>query len=223
MKTFTTVRRFARLSVFSAPLVSALALAAVLAGCSVLPQPVEDPTRYYLLSSDSSIPPEQTGGASSEQRLRLALKPVEMPGYLRNNRTLVVRNGVNEIRYQDYARWAEPLDGAVQRIVREKLLAKGAISSVEVGSFPGDSTRDFDVSIRVFRCEGGVDATGKKSAQFGAVYEISDPKNGGRIVLRKNYLAPETEWDGANYAALAQRLSEAVGALADDIAASLPR
>jgi uncharacterized lipoprotein YmbA len=191
-----------------------------LVGCSILPKPVEDPTRYYLLAADAGA---GDAPSNSGRSLHLAIRVVELPGYLRNNRTMVIRRGANEIAYQDYARWAEPLDTAVQRIVRDRLLASADVATAEVAPLSPSIERDYDITVRVLRCEGYVNEAGKKSAQFVAVYEIADRRNEGKIVVRKQYSAPERDWDGANFGVLAQYLSDSVMALGEQILADIPK
>lgn len=215
---FSSATRPARLG---SPRFATALLALAFAGCSILPEPVEDPTRYYVLGAGPTV--TESGTTTPKGNLRLGLRSVELPLYLRNNRTIVVRTGSNEIRYQDFARWAEPLDLAVQRALRDRLLANEAVAGAEVPPFSTEVTRDFDLTVRVLQCEGGVDARGHQGVQFSAAYEILDQHNGGRVVLRKTFSAPTADWDGTHFAALAAQLSTAVAALADDIAANLPR
>lgn len=201
-------------------------LSVTLAGCSILPQAVEDPTRYYLLGN---TPSTENTTVAPKGTLHLGIRAADLPVYLRNTRTIVVRSGANEVRYQDYARWAEPLDLAVQRAVRDRLQLNEAVASAEIPPFSAEVHRDFDIIVRVLQCEGGVDPQGRKTAQFSAVYEILDQRssgNGGggsRAVLRKSFTAPVAEWNGKDFAELAARLSDAAGALANDIATNLPK
>ena len=191
------------------------------AGCSVIPEPQADPTRYYLLASDTPDDAAAPGPGES-RRLNLALRVVELPGYLRNNRTMVLRRGANEILYQDYARWAEPIDIAVQRIVRDRLLASAEVSTAQVAPFSTEVKRDFDINVRVVRCEGAIDANGKHTARFVANYEVSDPQEGGRVLVREQFSGEPKSWDGNNHGALAQQLSDLVSALGDEIVRKLP-
>lgn len=197
------------------------ALAAVLlAGCSVLPQPTADPTRYYLLQGAGTATEAPLAAAGS---LHLGVRSVQLPAYLAGGRAMVVRNGVNEVRFQDYARWAEPLDLAVQRAVRDRLLASGLAASAETPPFSPDIRRDLDILVRVVRCEGVVDAQGRGTAQFEATYDVVDLKEGGRTVVRREFKAPATDWNGSDYGQLASRLGEAAAAFGNDIAANLPK
>jgi uncharacterized lipoprotein YmbA len=188
------------------------------AGCSIIPQATEDPTRYYLLTETGG----SAGSTAPHGHLRVGVRRVELPGYLAGDRTMVVRRGGNEIRYQEYARWAEPLDTALQHIVRDRLLSNDAVASAELAPFRLDGTRDYDVAIRVLRCEGGLDADGHYEAEFSAVFEITDPHKDNAVVARRHFEAKPLRWDGSNYGALAEALSTEVNSLGDEIASALP-
>ena len=122
---------------------------AVLGGCSFL-RPHDDPTRFYVLT----VPPALTARFPDGEfkKLRIGLKPVELPAYLRS-RALVVRMGTNEIHFADYDRWAEPLDQGISRLVKETLSSAPNVETVTLTSH-GDDTLDYEVAIRVLACEG---------------------------------------------------------------------
>lgn len=199
---------------------SGVLLALFFSGCSILPKAVEDPTRYYLLGKAPSV---DHAMVAPKGNLHLGIRAVELPIYLRNTRALVVRSGANEIRYEDFARWAEPLDLAVQHTVRDRLQANDAVASAEIAPFSAEVQRDFDVIVRVLQCEGAADSQGRKTAQFSATYEILDARNSGRLPIRKAFSGPAVEWDGKDFGTLAARLSDGATALGDDIAANLPK
>jgi uncharacterized lipoprotein YmbA len=204
----------------AAGLLLGLVLAAS-AGCSILPKPTDDPTRYYLLSEPLAA--RQTETTTPHGTVHLGLRAVDLPTYLRNSRTLVLRRAANEVSYLEFARWAEPLDAAVGRLVREKLLASEKVASADPAPFSSTTRRDLDLSIRVVRCEGALDENGAPVVVFVAGYELLDPKKGGEVILRRNFVAPAARWDGSDYGQLVQRLSDAVAALGDDIAQNLPQ
>lgn len=194
-----------------------MALSLSWAGCSILPQATEDPTRYFLLTESV------TGAASSTPHghLRIGVRRVELPGYLASDRTMVVRRGTNEIRYQEYARWAEPLETALQHIIRDRLLGNDTVAAAELAPFRLEVDRDYDVNVRVERCEGKQE-DGHYVAEFDAVFEITDPHKGNAVVTRRRFEAKPVRWDGSNYGALAEALSTEANALGDEIAAALP-
>jgi uncharacterized lipoprotein YmbA len=133
---------------------------------------------------------------------------------------MVVRRGGNEVQFREFARWGEPLEQGIGRILREELLARGTASSVAVpGSRPANGAiADFDVSVRVLGCEGVASGT----VEFHALWEVNATKQGG-ATLRGDFHPGELRWDGRNEASLAAALSQAVSALAGEVAAALKK
>jgi uncharacterized lipoprotein YmbA len=185
------------------------------AGCQVLPEAVVDPTKYYVLNSPSPAPQAEKPAG----KLLIGLQPVELPGYLRGTKSMVTRTGPNELRFDDFARWAEPLDAGLRRVLKEQIARADGVVRVVDGS-SRDGKRDYDVSVRIDRCEGSAIGS-RKTVLFTATYEIVDLRGEGSVVARKTFSAPEVGWDGSDNGALARLLSEAAAKLGDDIAAGL--
>jgi uncharacterized lipoprotein YmbA len=192
----------------------------IAAGCHILPVPQADPAHFYTLGGKAADAPAPSSGGT----LRLGLRAIELPVYLKN-RALVVRSGDSEIRYEQNHRWAEPLDEAVARVIRARLLAAPTVAAVYPSPFPFDEPRDFDVTVRVLSCEGARSPGGKATVQFTAVFELS--RAGGtsgamrETVARRTFAAPTTAWDGKNFDALATLLGDAAVALGQETAATL--
>ncbi len=203
----------------NAPYLSILALGMLLAGCNIIPPPSADPTRYYVLSGpalvENATPP--ISGA-----LKLGLRNVELAPYLRKG-TLVVRTGDNEVTFPVDARWGVPLEQDIARTLRAGLMAAPTVGRVHVQPFPFEGERDFDVNVQVIRCEGAMAPGGKNAvAKFAASIEITTTGAGPQVVARKLFVAPETAWDGKDFAQLAAQLSAAVSALGQEVAGVLP-
>lgn len=188
------------------------------AGCNLIPPPQADPTHYYVLTGPAL---SEDGGQRPGGKLRLGLRTVEMSPYLRKG-TMIVRRGSNEIVYNEYARWGEPLEAGIARALRAHLMAVPSVTRVYAQPYPGDQERDFDVAVNVVRCEGALDAAGHGTVKFAAVLEVTGVKTPGLVVARKMFVAPDAVWDGADYGALASALSEAVAALSREVATALP-
>ncbi len=192
--------------------VSAL-LAAVLAGCA-LPEAKPDLTRYYLLTSSTTNPPEETAGA----RWQLGLRPVEVAPFLKH-RAMLLRRGTNEVRFVEEARWAEPLEAGVARVLRESLETRRDVARVANVTRSSEAARDYDVLVRIQRCEGVPE---RGLARFEAIVEIYttdlDPVRVGREVVT----AETGGWDANNYEDLARKLSAALEQVADRAIALLP-
>jgi hypothetical protein len=133
-----------------------------------------------------------------------------------------VRTGENEVEFRDYRRWAEPLEAALSRVLRARLLSSADVAQVSVEPFPTDQDRDFDVSVEVRRCEGLAPRSGKTGASFVAIFEISTTGPNPRVVQRKTFVAPDSAWDGTDYDRLANLLTADASALGQEILAALP-
>ncbi len=195
---------------------AALALLA-LAGCSLLPTPQADPTRYYVLTGALPDAP----ALKAEGGLVLGLRHIDIAPYL-NGKDMVVRDAGNEITYNRFSRWAEPLATSIGRALAGRLAAAPRVDRVYAQPFPFDVERDYDVTIRVLRCEGEKKPGGKTVASLAALVEVTESAPGGAVVLRKTYVAPETAWNGKDYGALASALSDAVAALSNEVVGALP-
>jgi uncharacterized lipoprotein YmbA len=189
-----------------------------LAACNVVQPAQEDPTRYFVLS-DPAVPPGQAPAPSAG--VRIGLKTVRLEGYLRRKQ-IVVRTGGNEIQFRDYRLWAEPLDAAIARVLRSRLLASPDVAQVYTEPFPPDPERDFDVSIEVSHFEGSAGAEGRYTASFSAAIEISTAGANPRVVAHKVFVAPDAAWDGRDFDRLARLLTADVSALGQDVLADLP-
>ena len=196
-------------------------LAALLVGgCKILPEATIDATRYYVLDGPAATEPAAAHPAGAHQ---IGLRPIELPGYLHNHKDIVVRTGGNELRFEEFARWAEPLETGIGRVLKERLLSTDTIGGVATYPFSVDIRRDYDVVVRVLNCE-GLTLGGKRGvARFAAAYDIIASGAGGQVVARRTFTAPDLPWDGADFGSLARLLSDSVAKLSDDIAANLPK
>jgi hypothetical protein len=200
---------------------SVLALAlSLLAGCQVLPEAKVDPTRHFVLSGPVST---DAAVANPAGRYQLGLRAIEVAGYLYNHRDMAVRTGANELRFEEFNRWAEPLETGINRVLKQRLLSMAVVGGVVNYPFPVELKRDYDVVIRVLNCEGAMSADGRPVARFVAAYDIIAAGAGGQVVVRRTFTAPEQGWNGKDFGALAGALSEAVAHLSEDIAANLPK
>ena len=190
----------------------------LLAGCNVIPPPQADSTRYFALASPAL---DDSTARPTLGTLRLGLKAVDVAPYLKKG-LIVVRRGENELVYNEFARWAEPLEASIARALRARLLADAKIGRVFAYPFPFDQERDFDIAIGIVRCE-GVQSTGSGAvARFVATLEITSAGAVSEVVVRQTIAMPDVVWDGKDYAALARALSDDVAALGQEVAAALP-
>jgi uncharacterized lipoprotein YmbA len=104
----------------------------------------------------------------------VVLAALEVPGYLRTTRNLVVRAAGNEVTFVDGARWGEPLEAGLARVLRETLVGEGRVGRVVqpplAAAVPG--VRPIEVRVQILACEGRVRPEGGWVASFSARYEI---------------------------------------------------
>jgi uncharacterized lipoprotein YmbA len=185
----------------------AASLSLLSTGCS-LPQAMPDTSRNYVLRvTGEAVPPKPSG-------LHVGLFPVQLPEYLKQ-RSMVVREGASEVRYNDEERWAESLDAGLTRVLRERL---SATAQVLAYPFTLEQARDYDVRVRVQACEGTSDG----GVVFSATFEIYAAGANGVLVAQNTFTAEPAKWDGRDYAKLAGLIGADATKLADVIAAAMP-
>ncbi len=183
----------------------AAAAVALLSGCNLLPEAQPDNARYYVLESSGPA------AAPDARVVRLGLRRVEVPAYLKT-KAMVVRSGNNELRYAENARWGEPIEAGLTRVLRDQLAANAAVSTYP---FPAQAERDFDVTVLLAAAEGHDDGV-----RFIATFELVRVGDAA-VVARRTFTAPPARWDG-DHARLAAQLSHAVAGLAKEILDAVP-
>ncbi len=190
----------------------------LLGGCSLLPQAQTDPTRFYVLSASVGAPVAAEATVTVKRPV-VHLRPVELASYIKA-KPIIVRRGDNEIEFREYARWGEPLELGIGRVLREDLVARGAAGAVFASGLRAtDGDYDYALVVRVLACEGGSSG----AVFFRAVWELSTVGIQPKVVARGEVQPGDLRWDGKSEAALAAQLSKAVAVLAEDVAAGLVR
>lgn len=156
-----------------------------------LPSPQADPVRHFTLSSPSS------GEAPADA---VSVRPVRLAGHLRG-RAMAVRVSENEVTYWEDVRWAEPLDEAITSVLRNRLRQVSA---------------DAVVTVQIQRCE--LVQPAANAVQLSATYSIA-PATGA--AKSGTFTSSARTWTGGDHAALVGQIKEAVGELADALAAAV--
>lgn len=186
-----------------------------LAACS-LPEVQPDLTRFFVLTATANATTSQAEVAvnAAATAARVVVRPVVVPEFLRG-RIIEVRLAQNEVRFIDQARWAEPLESGLSRVIRENIAQVPAVRVVDRGGDP----HDFEVLVQLRRCEGVLPAGVARLAARIEIYAADvDPK----LVAQEDFSTDVAGWDGKDYGALTGKLSEAAGALSARIVALVP-
>ena len=172
-------------------------LAALTAGCA------SSPSRFYTLSATATP-------SAPSSKLSVAVGPVSVPAAV-DQPQIVVSTSANQVTFDDFNRWASPLQDNIARVVAENLVA--LLGTPRVTLFPQTLNADVDyrvqIEIRNFESAPG------KSALLDAVWTVRRTKDGktetGRTSAREKV-------DDNGYEALAAAHSRGVARLSQDIA-----
>jgi uncharacterized lipoprotein YmbA len=171
-----------------------LALLVLIAACASAGR-----ERFYTLNA--AEPPAAAEGAPS-----VAVVSVSVPELV-DRPQIVVRAGPNQVGISEQARWAEPLRGAIARVVAANLAA--AVSGRVAPQRGADP--DYRVTLDVQRFE----STPGDGVLIDAVWSVA-PKSGERRVGRS---VAREKAPGADYDGLAAAHSAALASISREIAA----
>lgn len=178
-------------------IISVCALVGFAVGCA---SPM---SRFYTLSA-------ATAPTTTSSNLSIVVGPVSVPAVV-DRPQIVVTTGPNQVRPEEFNRWASPLQNNISRVVAENLVAMLGTPRVILSSQTLGADTDYRTAIEVQRFES---ATGE-AATLDAVWTVSRAKDGksqtGRTTVREVAL-------DKSYDALAAAHSRALARLSRDIA-----
>jgi uncharacterized lipoprotein YmbA len=153
--------------------------------------------QYYVLGAK---PPAH----SAERPYAVSIREVTIPGYL-DREEMATRTVENHLTYSPTDRWAEPLEQAIERTLRENLAARG------IAVQPHPVAGVYELSVEVLRFE----RTGPDHVDLWARWTLTS----GNEVADRGETKLRVATAGADSRATAAALSEAVSQLATQIAA----
>ena len=121
-------------------------LVMVLSGCASTP-----PTRFFVLSSISGS--EKMGNLEGERCFAIGIGPVKIPEYL-NQPEIVTRITQNEVRLDEFAKWAEPLEDNISRALAENLPSLLCTRSIAIFPWKGETPIDYRIDVQVIQMDG---------------------------------------------------------------------
>jgi uncharacterized lipoprotein YmbA len=178
-------------------IVAVLTLITFVAGCTATPA-----SRFYTLSATS-------GPAAPSSNLSIAVGPVTVPAVI-DRPQIVVNAGANQVRLDEFNRWAAPLQNNIARVVAENLVAMLGTPRVTLSS--ADADYRAAIEVQSFESSPG------EAAMLDAVWTVRRTRDGkgetGRTTVRETV-------QEKSYAALAAAHSRAVARLSQDLAAAV--
>jgi uncharacterized lipoprotein YmbA len=119
-----------------------LGLALAVAGCSLLRGPSTVPTTFYVLSSTA-----QSSDVAAGRELVLGLGPITLPPYL-DRPQMVRRVAPNELAFDEFNRWSEPLKQNFARVLGNDL--DRLVGIERLIEYPWYSNTPMDYAVHVF-------------------------------------------------------------------------
>jgi uncharacterized protein len=190
-------------------------LAGMLAGsgCGLL-SPRTDSTQYAVLASVDELPGETAGAAAPRPALRLGLGPVTLPEYARRPE-IVSRVEGTRIVLSGTERWAEPLDGAVPRVLAIDLQRSTGAGRVVSYPWYECDRPGLQIEIVFSRCERDESGRIVLAARWG----VRDLEGGAAPIEKESRIVRETT--GPDGASTARALSQGLAELCREIAGAL--
>ena len=168
------------------------------AGCASTP-----PSRFYTLST-------ARGAVATTSNVSIAVGPVTVPAVV-DRPQIVVTLGPNQVRVEEFNRWAAPLQNNIARVVADNLVQMLGTSLVTLTAQTFSAGADYRAAIDVQ----SFDSAPGESAILDAVWTVIRTKDGksqtGRTTVRE--AVQEKSYD-----ALAAGHSRAIARLSRDIA-----
>jgi uncharacterized protein len=163
-------------------------------------------SRFYTLSAANAP-------AATTSNLSVVVGPVSVPAVV-DRPQIVVTTGPNQVRPEEFNRWAAPLQNSIARVIAENLVAMLGTPRVILSSQTLGADTDYRAAIEVQRFES---ATGE-AAILDAVWTVSRAKDGRSLTGRTTVQEVTSD---KSYDALAAAHSRALARLSLDIADSV--
>jgi len=179
-------------------LIALFATLGVLAGCKSTPA-----SNFYTLSA-------VTEPVSPPSSAVVVVGPVSIPSTV-DRPQIVVTTGPNQVRLDEFNRWAAPLQYEVARIIAEDLIVMLGTPKVTVTSHGGGDGLQYQVLVEVQRFE----SQPGTAATLEAAWTVRRAKDGKTAAGHTSVREPVQQ---AGYEALAAAHSRALARLAQDIA-----
>lgn len=178
----------------------------ILAGCAP-----SRPTQFYTLSV--AAPANETLQLTQEP-LAVGVGPVALPPYL-DRPQLVSRIGANKMMLADFDQWAEPLDGALPRVLSENLSRQLATEEVFVLPTTRDVRLDYRIEIDIAR----FDSNGAGEVILDARWWVF--RRGDKLVQSGRSTIEQRADQSTDRQGVVAAMSQGLGQLSSDIAAAI--
>lgn len=181
----------------------------VLFGCASTPQ-----TRFFVLSSISGS--EKMGNRGGERCFVINIGPVKVPEYL-DQPEIVTRITQNEVRMDEFARWAEPLKDNISSTLAENLSSFLCVHSIIIFPQREKTPIDYRVDVQVVQMDGRLAESASLDVSW-SIVDGTDRKKSPLLTKRSTY---KESTGGGDYGAFVSAQSRNLASLSRDIAETI--
>jgi uncharacterized lipoprotein YmbA len=188
-------------------IIASLILTAMLYSCGT------SASNFYILTPTNNY---KQMNSNTESDISIGIGSLEFPDYLRKPQIVTFRNN-NEIYFDEYNRWAEPLDENFTHIVLENLSNMIPTNNIYLFMWPEENSNIFQITIKINQFGMSSDST----VVLDARWAVSTSNEMAFLMTEKSsYQERITNLD---YNQIAAAMSKLSGDLCKDIAAEVKR
>jgi uncharacterized lipoprotein YmbA len=184
-------------------------LVMVLSGCASTP-----PTRFFILSPIAGS--ERIGAQTGKRCFAIGIGPVKIPEYL-NQSEMVTRITQNEIRVDEFAKWAEPLENNISRALAENLSSLLCLRSIVIFPWGRQTPIDYRIDVHVIQMDGVLG----ESASLDVAWSITDGTDRKKSPLLTKRSTYKESTGGGDYGAFVSAQSRNLASLSREIAETI--
>jgi hypothetical protein len=141
---------------------------------------------------------------------------VRVSEYL-NQPAIVTRINQNEVRVDEFAKWAEPLEDNVSRVLADNLRSLLCIRSIAVAPWRGQPLIDYRIDVNMIQMDGQLGENASLEVSW-SIGDGADRKKPTLLTKRSTYKEPT---GGADYTSFVSAQSRNVASLSRDIAEAI--
>jgi len=123
------------------------------------------PPQFFVL--DTAIEKAIRNNSST---LEIGIGPISIPGYI-NRPQIVTKTNSAEVRFDEFARWAEPIDAMFTRTLAQNIKTLTSSQSIYAHPWPKLVSLDYRISAKVIKFENDIQGDALLIVHWGVVDE----------------------------------------------------
>jgi uncharacterized lipoprotein YmbA len=151
-----------------------------------------------------------------ERCFAIGIDPVKIPEYL-NQPEIVTRLTQNELRLDEFAKWAEPLEDNISQALAENLSSLLCTRSIAIFPWRGGTSIDYRIDVDVIQMDGTLGESALLEV-FWSIADGADRKKPVLVAKRSTYKEPTA---GGDYGTFVLAQSRNLASLSREIAKTI--